>query len=57
MPKLQPIPVEPKAMFRIHVDLLGPFEMSTNGHRYIALGVCALTKYVEAARNRFIKIR
>ena len=51
MPKLQPIAVEPKAMFRIHVDLLGPFEMSANGHRYIALGVCALTKYVEAARN------
>ena len=53
MPRLQPIPVEPKAMWRIHCDLLGPFEMSSNGNKYIAIGVCALTKYVEAARNQF----
>ena len=47
-PPLRAIPVVPKAFWRVHVDVLGPFEMSLNGHGYVALGVCALTKYVEA---------
>ena len=33
------------------MDILGPMVMSRNGNQYIALGVCALLKYVEAMRN------
>ena len=48
MPPLKPIAVQPKAFWRIHVDVFGPLDMSQNGNRYVALGVCALVKYVEA---------
>ena len=48
MPPLKPIAVQPMAMWRIHVDVFGPLDMSRNGNRYVALGVCALVKYVEA---------
>ena len=50
MPPLKPINVMPKAWWRVHVDVLGPLEMSTNGNQYVALGVCSLLKYVEASR-------
>ena len=51
MPPLKPIEVVPQGWWRIHVDILGPLPMSRNGNQYIALGVCALLKYVEAMRN------
>ena len=51
MPPLKPITVVPKPFWRVHVDVLGPLEMSINGNQYVAIGVCALLKYVEAARN------
>ena len=51
MPPLKPIEVVPQSMWRIHVDILGPLPMSRHGNQYIALGVCALLKYVEAMRN------
>ena len=54
MPQLKPITVQPMAMWRIHIDVFGPLDMSRNGNRYVALGVCALLKYVEAKRNYFI---
>ena len=56
MPALKPIKVVPKAWWRVHVDVLGPLEMSANGNQYVALGVCALLKYVEAARTNIIMI-
>ena len=51
LPPLKPITVTPKPMWRIHADILGPLEMSTNGNQYVAIAVDALTKYVEAMRN------
>lgn len=51
MPQLNAIPVEPMAWWRVHIDILGPLDMSDNGNQYVAIGVDALTKYVEAARN------
>ena len=51
MPKLRAIPVKPQAWWRIHIDVLGPLDMSNNGNQYVAIAVDALTKYVEAARN------
>ena len=51
MPPLKPIEVIPKPFWRVHVDVLGPLEMSINGNQYVAVGVCALLKYVEASRN------
>ena len=57
MPPLKPIEVQPKAFWRVHVDILGPLEMSRNGNKYVAVGVCALLKYVEAMRNYFYKLK
>ena len=51
MPPLKPIPVEPKAMWRVHIDLLGPFPESDDGNKYIGLAICPLTKFVECRRN------
>lgn len=46
---LKPIPVVPKAMWRVHIDLLGPLKpISDNGNRYVAIAVDALTKFPEA---------
>lgn len=51
---LQPIPVIPQIMWRIHIDLAGPFDESNLGNRYLAIAICAFSKYVEAAGNLFI---
>ena len=51
LPPLQPIPVEPKVMWRLHVDILGPLQMTRNGSKYVAIAVDAFSKYSEAARN------
>ena len=48
---LQPIKVTPKAFWRVHCDLAGPFKDSLSGNRYVAIGVDALTKYPEAMGN------
>ena len=44
---LKPIPVIPKVMWRIHLDLCGKFKKSDAGNQYIALAVDAFSKYVE----------
>ena len=51
VPPLKAIPVTPKLFWRIGVDLLGPLSQTINGNSYIALGVCAFSKYVEAQGN------
>ena len=48
---LQPIPVTPKTMFRLHVDLCGAFKKSKTGNKYVALAVDAFTKYAEGQGN------
>ena len=60
---LQPIKTIPKAFWRVHsnitfvfenvflVDLFGPLEESESGNKYVFLGVCGLTKYVEGSGN------
>ena len=48
---LLPIAVIPKMMWRVHLDLAGPFELSPFGNKYVAIGICAFTKYVEAMGN------
>ena len=50
---LCPIPVTPKVMWRIHCDLMGPFPLTPNGNKYVAIAICAFTKFVEAMRNFF----
>ena len=51
MPALKPIPVTPKLFWSVHCEVLGPLAETLNGKKYIALGVCALSKYVEAEGN------
>lgn len=51
---LNVIPVKPKAMWRIHVDLMGPFPETERGNKYVAIAICAFLKYVEGMRNFFI---
>ena len=48
---LKSIPVAPKAWWRVHIDLMGPFPKSGAGNKYVVLGVCAFSKYVEAEGN------
>ena len=48
MPPCRPIKVKPKLFFRIHIDVLGELTRTLNGNAYIAIGVCAFSKYVEA---------
>lgn len=48
---LRPIPVTPKIFWRVHIDLAGPFTKTTNGNKYIAIGVCAFIKYIEGKGN------
>ena len=66
MPPLKPIPVLPKVMWRVHgnfckgmwhfswVDLMGPLYPTTvDGNKYVAIAVCAFSKYVEAQGRIF----
>ena len=48
---LIPIPVTPKVMWRIHCDLMGPFTTTQSGNKYVALAICAFTKYLEGMGN------
>ena len=51
---LKPIPVTPKMMWRVHLDLMGPFPLTTRGNRYVGVAVCALSKFPEAeGKNAF----
>ena len=51
---LRPIPVTPKIFWRVHIDLAGPFLKTKNKNKYIAIGICAFTKYIEAKGNVLI---
>ena len=53
---LKPITVIPKVMWRVHVDLAGPYCLSKSGNKYLAIGICAFSKYIEAMRNFNFKI-
>ena len=46
-------PLKPPSLpfMRVHFDLLGPLPETTTGNKYIAIAVCAFTKYVEARGN------
>ena len=48
---LQPITVTPKVMWQIHIDLAGPYCKSNSGNKYLAIAICAFSKYIEAKRN------
>ena len=50
-PPLRPIPVTPKLFWRIHVDLAGPLPQTSKGNKYIAIAICAFSKYIEAKGN------
>ena len=46
--KLHPLPI--CARFeRIHIDLMGPFPASAEGHRYVVVAIDAFTKWAEVA--------
>ena len=51
VPLLKPIPVQPKIFWRVHVDLSGKLPETTNGNKYIAVAICAFSKYIEAKGN------
>ena len=51
---LTPIEVKPQVFWRVHIDLLGPLPISSQGNQYIALGVCSLIKYPEGKGNLFL---
>ena len=51
MPPLQPIAVTPTLWSRVHIDLIGPLPKTANNNMYIAIAICAFSKYVEAKRN------
>ena len=48
---LRPIPATPKIFWRVHVDLAGKFTKTKNGNRFIAIAICAFSKYIEAKGN------
>jgi len=47
MAPLRPIAITPTLFWKLHVDLLGPLPTTSSGNKYIALGVCAFSKYIE----------
>ena len=47
MAPLKPISITPTLFWKLHVDLLGPLPTTSTGNKYIALGVCAFSKYIE----------
>ena len=51
VPPLKPIPVTPKIFWRVHVDLTTKLPTTENGNKFIALAVCAFSKYIEAKGN------
>ena len=51
VPPLRPIQVTPKIFWRVHVDLAGPFTVTTNGNKFIAVAICAFCKFIEAKGN------
>jgi len=51
VPPLIPIPVTPKIMWRVHVDLTGKLPVTKNGNKYIVVAICAFSKYIEAKGN------
>ena len=48
---LCPIKVTPKIFWRVHVDLTAKLNETKNGNRYIAIAICAFSKYIEAKGN------
>ena len=48
VPPLVPIPVTPKMFWRVHVDLTAKLPQTKNGNKYIAIAICAFSKYIEA---------
>ena len=48
---LRPIPVIPKIFWRIHIDLAGKFSKTKKGNTFIAIAICAFSKYIEAKGN------
>ena len=54
---LKAIPVSPKIMWRIHVDMTGKLTVESNGkYKYFVLAVCAFSKYIEGDDNFIILI-
>lgn len=51
LPPLQTIPVEPKIMWRVHLDLATNFPLSTKGNKHVVIAICAFIKFIEAQRN------
>jgi len=51
VPPLIPIPVTPKIFWRVHVDLTGKLPVTSKGNKYIAVAICAFSKYIEAKGN------
>ena len=51
VPPLVPIPVTPKIMWRVHVDLTAKMSLTKKGNRYIGIAICAFSKYIEAKGN------
>ena len=51
VPPLIPIPVTPKIFWRVHVDLTGKLPVTNKGNQYIAVAICAFSKYIEAKGN------
>ena len=51
VPPLRPIPVHPQIFWRVHVDIAGPLPVTKNGNKYIAVAICAFSKYIEAKGN------
>ena len=48
VPPLVPIPVTPKMFWRVHVDLTAKLPETQNGNKYIAIAICAFSKFIEA---------
>ena len=48
---LHPIKVTPKIFWRVHVDLTSKLKQTTNGNTYIAIAICAFSKYIEGKGN------
>ena len=48
---LRPIQVTPKIFWRVHIDLTARLPKTKNGNTFIAIAICAFSKYIEAEGN------
>ena len=48
--ELKPVAVEPQVWYLVGMDLIGPFQQTADGHKFVLTMTDYFSKYVEAPR-------